>query len=272
MSYCTPCPPCDTNFPLLCEPLETTANGKRLVVEDSAACQKTIQTPTSKQVVNSNNGNVEFATINSVLQSGPVDLGSQPLTTTGLVNCKSINVNGNTTTGFIEVSGTNNAYIDLKIPTSDDFDLRILTSGSGGSIQTGNNQNIILNPGTGNVGVGTASPTQKLHVAGSFICDNNIKGNSLDIENTTGQGSIELSGTTGAFIDLKSPISDDYDLRILTNGTNSAIRSNAISLEPTTVLQISNVPTYADNTAAVAGGLAVNSVYKTATGDLRIVY
>ena len=51
MSYCTPCPPCDTEYPLLCEPLETTANGKRLVVEDSAACQKTIQTPASQQVL-----------------------------------------------------------------------------------------------------------------------------------------------------------------------------------------------------------------------------
>jgi hypothetical protein len=35
----------------LCEPLETTANGKRLVVEDSAACQKTIQTPVAQQVL-----------------------------------------------------------------------------------------------------------------------------------------------------------------------------------------------------------------------------
>jgi hypothetical protein len=51
MSYCTPCPPCDTEYPLLCEPLETTANGKRLVVEDSAACQKTIQTPLAQQVL-----------------------------------------------------------------------------------------------------------------------------------------------------------------------------------------------------------------------------
>jgi len=51
MSYCTPCPPCDSEFPLLCEPLETTANGKRLVVEDSAACQKTIQTPVAQQVL-----------------------------------------------------------------------------------------------------------------------------------------------------------------------------------------------------------------------------
>jgi hypothetical protein len=35
----------------LCEPLETTANGKRLVVEDSAACQKTIQSPVAQQVL-----------------------------------------------------------------------------------------------------------------------------------------------------------------------------------------------------------------------------
>jgi len=48
---CTPCPPCDSEYPLLCEPLETTANGKRLVVEDSAACQKTIQTPAAQQVL-----------------------------------------------------------------------------------------------------------------------------------------------------------------------------------------------------------------------------
>lgn len=51
MSYCPPCPPCDSEFPLLCEPLETTANGRRIVVEDSAACQKTMQTPFAQQVL-----------------------------------------------------------------------------------------------------------------------------------------------------------------------------------------------------------------------------
>ena len=56
MTPCTPAPPCDLEYPLLCEPLETTANGKRLVVEDSAACQKTIQTPPTGQVLTSNNG------------------------------------------------------------------------------------------------------------------------------------------------------------------------------------------------------------------------
>jgi hypothetical protein len=31
------------------------------------------------------------------------------------------------------------------------------------------------------------------------------------------------------------------------------------------------LPTYADNAAAISGGLAVNSIYKTSTGELRIV-
>jgi hypothetical protein len=31
------------------------------------------------------------------------------------------------------------------------------------------------------------------------------------------------------------------------------------------------LPTYANNSAAISGGLAVNSIYKTATGEVRIV-
>lgn len=31
------------------------------------------------------------------------------------------------------------------------------------------------------------------------------------------------------------------------------------------------IPTYANNAAAISGGLAVNSIYKTATGEVRIV-
>jgi hypothetical protein len=36
-------------------------------------------------------------------------------------------------------------------------------------------------------------------------------------------------------------------------------------------LTLTNLPTYADNAAAVAGNLPVGAVYKTATGELRIV-
>jgi hypothetical protein len=109
---------------LLCEPLETTANGKRLVVEDSAACQKTIQSPVAQQVLKTDGANnltwtnganntvlgksttgiVEFATINSVLQVGPVDLGSQPLTTTGALSTGALTATSLTSTGAASVA------------------------------------------------------------------------------------------------------------------------------------------------------------------------
>lgn len=46
----------------------------------------------------------------------------------------------------------------------------------------------------------------------------------------------------------------------------SAINLRALITDTTLV-----VPTYADNAAALLGGLAVNQVYKTVTGELRIV-
>lgn len=39
-----------------------------------------------------------------------------------------------------------------------------------------------------------------------------------------------------------------------------------------TTLSINLLPTYADNTAALAGGLVAKDVYRTATGDLKIVF
>jgi len=42
---------------------------------------------------------------------------------------------------------------------------------------------------------------------------------------STGIADLEISGTTGALIDLKSPSSDDFDLRLLTDGTDSQINS-----------------------------------------------
>jgi hypothetical protein len=191
MSYCTPCPPCDTNFPLLCEPLETTADGKRLVVEDSAACQKTIQSPVTQQVLKTdgagnltwtngaNNtvlgkdstGKVEFVpSVNNILQAGPVDLGSQPLTTNGTIAtsgsiaCKLLDVYNPSGPAGIEVGGVGTAFIDLKSPNPDDNDIRLGTNGTGGFLSTSNNGNIIIDPGTGSVGIAIGTPEARLHV------------------------------------------------------------------------------------------------------------
>lgn len=38
-----------------------------------------------------------------------------------------------------------------------------------------------------------------------------------------------------------------------------------------TTLRLTSLPTYANNAAALAGGLIADDVYKTSTGELRIV-
>jgi hypothetical protein len=183
---------------------------------------------------------------------------------------KYILVNNTSGSGVIEVSGTTNAYIDLRVPSSDDFDLRLLTSGDGGEISTNNNKNLSITTGTGNVGIGTTTPTEKLQVNGRVLTK------SLLVDSPTGDGVIEVGGPTGAYIDLKSPGSDDFDIRVGTNGVAGYISTTGngvIELSPagSGCVKINNIQTYANNAAAIAGGLAVNSVYKTGTGELRIV-
>jgi hypothetical protein len=61
-----------------------------------------------------------------------------------------------------------------------------------------------------------------------------VTADDLTVENTTGNlsaiftstngmGTLEVGGSTGAFIDIKHPATDDYDLRLGVNGTNGYI-------------------------------------------------
>jgi hypothetical protein len=203
----------------LCEPLETTANGKRLVVEDSAACQKTIQTPVAQQVLKTDGagnltwtngasgtvlrkdstGLVEFATLNSVLQSGPVDLGSQPLTTTGVITGTSAIFNAP-----IQVEST--ITIGRQNSTNEGGEIRIRKA-----------------------------------------LDNEVSW-LIDVYGSTSTPSLRL-------VEQTSPTTAVTRFEFKTNGT----------------INITTITTYANNAAALAGGLVVGDVYKTSTGELRIV-
>lgn len=56
MSNCIPCPPCEQDIPLTCEPYGTVSVGNRVVVEDDAFCTKTIATPNVPSTLVWNNG------------------------------------------------------------------------------------------------------------------------------------------------------------------------------------------------------------------------
>lgn len=56
-------------------------------------------------------------------------------------------------------------------------------------------------------------------------------------------------------------------------GTDVSDSDNTKNFEIIDIINLvgSNFPTYADNAAAVAAGLAVGRLYKTSTGEVRIV-
>jgi hypothetical protein len=74
------------------------------------------------------------------------------------------------------------------------------------------------------------------------------------------------------------PSLDDYVIGTdISNSfaTKNFLISDIITLATTTgefvTVVNSTLPIYADNAAAIIGGLAVKSIYKTATGEVRIV-
>lgn len=56
MTNCIPCPPCEGDDPLVCEPYGTVTLGNRVLVEDDAFCTKTLTSPTEKSTLTWDNG------------------------------------------------------------------------------------------------------------------------------------------------------------------------------------------------------------------------
>jgi hypothetical protein len=220
---------------LLCEPLETTANGKRLVVEDSAACQKTIQSPVAQQVLKTDGagnltwtnganstilgkdstGKVEFATLNSVLQTGPVDLGSQPLTTTGAltvgslsptlaITASSMTVSGATSTGSLVVSGATS--------------IAAITSSST-ILANGNSSKIGYNTGAG----------------GTITQGAGAKTNSVTLNRPTGiivTDNAALAGDTAVTFNLSNSVIEATDIVVVSHISGGTLGSYNFAVAP----------------------------------------
>ena len=111
------------------------------------------------------------------------------------------------------------------------------------------------------VGIGTSSPAWKLDIKQSddqngITLRSNANDSQLRIVNHN-SGFWQISATYGA--------SGSYQpITFLTSDTE------AMRIKSTGIINFSNAPTYADNTAATVGGLAVGDVYKTVLGVLMI--
>jgi len=89
--------------------------------------------------------------------------------------------------------------------------------------------------------------------SGNVTATGFISGTGFYANNGSGDTSIELGGTGNVFIDLKKPHSDDFDLRIQTDGTNSQIESLGQLYINTTNGQNVNINNLAITNATVGG-------------------
>ena len=124
--------------------------------------------------------------------------------------------------------GVQNRILTLKSPVSDSSSqpFRWQTSNSIlWEIDTTETKSMNLNS-AGNLGLGTYSPSVKLDCAGSAKFND-----SVEIQADSGFAFMEMGGPSGAFIDLKSPFSDDYDLRLQQDGSQSKLRTLGTSVQ-----------------------------------------
>jgi hypothetical protein len=113
-----------------------------------------------------------------------------------------------------------------------------------------------------------------LEATGGDFSDTVYIDDHLEIENSSGYGYIELGGSSGGYIDLKGPFSNDFDLRVFTDGTNSQINAIAGALDITAnsgidlQYQGSNKLTVISTGIDVTGNLFVSGGIKDSDGDL----
>jgi len=96
-----------------------------------------------------------------------------------------------------------------------------------------------------------------------------IQNGNLDVTTTDGISQSSIRTSPG---EVEIGVGDNYNAYEITLGLSSLeilvpkidITANNINLR--------GLPTYADNAAAILGGLSNNDVYKTSSGELRIVY
>jgi len=164
------------------------------------------------------------------------DFGSQNITTTGTIrstgNGGTISVGDN---NDLFITHTNNGLIDnntgdLTIQTQNAMQLKTADAEFG--IQLVKHGGVQLYHD--NTGPKLETTSSGIDVTGRVTADDltvqNTSGNlSAFFTATNGLGTLEVGGSTGAFIDLKTPASDDYDLRIDASGTLTSTGAIALN-------------------------------------------
>ena len=159
--------------------------------------------------------------------------------------------------------------------TGSSGDMRFYTGGNAGGTR-------MIITQEGNVGIGIADPSAKLHVESIGFSGARALFRSVDSGNyITVQGADAVGINDSAFINFEDGNvangafigitgqnqGQSGDFRVYTGGTTGGERLRITKQGKIRVI----LPTYANNADAITGGLVANDMYKTATGELRIV-
>ena len=193
-------------------------------------------------------------------------LGNDDITDTDLYAYPAISVRTDSAPTAISDSVSLNAYFQVTAP-------------GGFVVGTGSSERFRITDG-GNIGVQTTNPYCDFHVQSSDIVKTYAKEEKVVhmIERADG---CTFSIATDASAESKLAFSDqdalaagsvEYDHQQEEMYLKVGSDTTQMTLKSTGVINIPNCPVAADNDAAIGQGLDVGDVYRTATGELRIVY
>lgn len=129
--------------------------------------------------------------------------------------------------GTIEIGGPSGGFIDLKGPSTDDYDLRIISGGSGGSFWTGGYGHVMTLNSSGNVGIGTTTPATKLDVNGDTIVRGNVGINGATSIDSPLDIAAASTGNNALFQKwYYSPNAETYNLQLKQTVTSGVVRYN----------------------------------------------
>jgi hypothetical protein len=130
------------------------------------------------------------------------------------------------------------------------------------------------------VGINENTPSTQLHVGGAVTIgrvDTNIKGGEIRLNKALDNFATWFIDAFGSGANTNFRIYDgqSFVVRFAIDGSNGNVGINAPNpaktLHVNGTVRLQGLPTYANNAAAIAGGLVADDVYKTAAGELRIV-
>ena len=238
MSNCIPCPPCEGDEPLVCEPYGTVTTGNRVMVEDDAFCTKTLETPSAKATLTWDNGvkwelspsPIEFVQKAGDTMTGLLVLSGDPTANLGATTKQyadtKVAKSGDTMTGLLVLSADPSAA--LGAATKQYVDTRVLKAGDTMTGALVVNSTILANGNSSKIGYDTGA-------GGAITQGAGAKTNSVTLNRPTGiivTDNANLTANTAVTFNLSNSVIGAEDIIIVSHIAGGTLGSYNFAVAP----------------------------------------